>query len=134
MTRSAQLPLPCALVATTDPVARHKTADILARHGYAVAGPFTWADAIRWVEGSSHEVAVLEFASRNAECLQLARNLVAVQKPLVFYAEAEELGGVPAELKAVPFVSKPDREFTVLRLLSTMHNERLVRQLQGAWA
>ena len=36
---------------------------------------------------------------------------------------------MPVDLKGVPFIAKPDREFLVLKRLSTLHNERLMRRL-----
>ncbi|HEX2509279.1 MAG TPA: hypothetical protein VHK66_02055 [Microvirga sp.] len=130
MKNAVPVELPCACVVLNEPVLRVKIADVLTRYGYAIAGPFErWSDAAGFVGTGRPDAAVLDFSVREAECLKIARRLVSAAVPLVFYAAPEELKGVPADLKGVPFIAKPDREFLVLKRLSTLHNERLMRRL-----
>jgi hypothetical protein len=132
MRNAVPVELPCACVVLNEPALRVKVADVLTRYGYAVAGPFDrWSDAAGFVGTGGPDAAVLDFSGREAECLKLARRLISAGVPTVFYAAAEELKGIPVDLKGVPFVPKPDREFLVPKRLSTLHNERLMRRLLG---
>ena len=95
-----------------------KIADVLTRYGYVIAGPFERlrSDAAGFVGTGRPDAAVLDFSVREAECLE-HRPPAQPSAPvsLVFYPVPEELKGGPADLKGVPFIAKPDREFLSIK-------------------
>ena len=130
MKNAVPVELPCACVVLNEPVLRVKIADVLTRYGYAIAGPFELVGRRglrRDRQARRGGPRLFRPGGRMPEDRPPARLRRAV--PLVFYAAPEELKGVPADLKGVPFIAKPDREFLVLKRLSTLHNERLMRRL-----
>ncbi len=125
-----QVPLPLAFVAVEEKAARAKVGGVLGRYGFSLAGPHdSWPEAAAWLDQNTPHVAVVEFLSRNSDALRICRALTASDIPTVLYSTRDEQLGLPAELKGVPFLVMPDKEFMVLKHLATLHNERLMRRL-----
>jgi len=76
--------------------------------GFAVAGPFlSCADALRWLEHNTPEVAVLDVSLRDVSSLPIALTLKERNTPFAIYSGLPFTPGLPNELQGVPWLEKP---------------------------
>jgi len=83
--------------------------------GFAVAGPFSaCADALRWLEEVTPDLAVLDALLTDGPCLELARELQRRDIPFVVHSVAAAFVDCPAELDGAPWIEKPSPAETVV--------------------
>jgi DNA-binding response OmpR family regulator len=76
--------------------------------GFSVAGPFpSCADALRWLEHNTPEVAVLDVSLRDGTSLLIAHELKVRATPFAVYSGLPFTASLPEEFKDVPWLEKP---------------------------
>jgi DNA-binding NtrC family response regulator len=81
-------------------------ADDLEVQGYGTAGPFTCAAALKWIEGNTPDVAILDVGLQSGLCVQLARELRRRTVPLIVYSAYDQSLALP-EFRNVPWIPMP---------------------------
>jgi len=76
--------------------------------GFSVAGPFpSCAEALRWLECNTPQVAVLDVSLRDGSSLPIARKLKGRNTPFAVYSGLPCTAPLPEELQDVPWLEKP---------------------------
>ena len=76
--------------------------------GFCIAGPFlSCADALRWLEHHTPQVAVLDVLLKDGTSLLVAQELKERNTPFAIYSGLPFTPGLPAELQGVPWLEKP---------------------------
>jgi DNA-binding response OmpR family regulator len=89
--------------------------------GFDVAGPFTAnADAVRWLERSRPEFAILDVVLKDGPCLKLAKELKDRRVPFAIYSGLPKAKQLPPELEDVPWLEKPASRASLVKILSEM--------------
>jgi DNA-binding response OmpR family regulator len=76
--------------------------------GFSVAGPFlSCADALRWLEHNTPQVAVLDLLLRDGTALPIAHELRRRNTPFAVYSGLPFTASLPDEFGDVPWLEKP---------------------------
>jgi DNA-binding response OmpR family regulator len=76
--------------------------------GFSVAGPFpSCADALRWLEHNTPEVAVLDISLTDGTSLPVAHELKGRSAPFAIYTGLPFTANLPDEFQGVPWLEKP---------------------------
>jgi DNA-binding response OmpR family regulator len=79
--------------------------EALRQAGYTVAGVFAASStALEWLENGRADAAVLDFCLRDGECVQLLRELLSREVPIVLHSSFNKL---PDEFQELPRILKP---------------------------
>jgi two-component SAPR family response regulator len=115
---------PCCLIVEDQALIGLSLEAYLEENGYQVAGPFlTNADALRWLERHTPELALLDVILKDGPCLELARLLKSRGVPFAIYSGLKPQG-VPPELEEVPWLQKPVGRADLARVLAEL-SERI---------
>jgi DNA-binding response OmpR family regulator len=112
---------PCCLVAEDQALLGLALEAYLDEAGFEVAGPFTGnADAVRWLERSQPEFAIVDVVLKDGPCLKLAKELKNLGVPFAIYSGLPKAEPLPPELQDVPWLEKPASRETLVQVLSAM--------------
>ena len=76
--------------------------------GFSVAGPFlTCAEALKWLEHNTPQVAVLDVSLRDGTSLPIAHALKERNTPFAIYSGLRLSAGLAIKLQGVPWLEKP---------------------------
>jgi len=76
--------------------------------GFSVAGPFlSCADALRWLENNTPQMAVLDVSLRDGTSLLIAKELKERNTPFAVYSGLPITTSLPKEFQDVPWLEKP---------------------------
>ncbi len=76
--------------------------------GYELAGPFrSNAEALAWLDGSTPDLAILDYKLHDGLCIDLARTLRKRDVPFVIYSGDRQAAGMPEEFDGAPWIEKP---------------------------
>lgn len=107
-----------ALIVEDEAIIAMSLEDGLADAGFVISGSFlACADALRFLEHTVPDVAILDAVLSDGPCLDLARELRARGVPFLIYSGAEEFRDHAPELKGVPWLEKPAPLQTVLKCI-----------------
>ncbi|WP_371826981.1 response regulator [Microvirga sp. VF16] len=106
MARSSAAGRPCALLVESNAAIGMYLADDLEDQGYAVAGPFTCAGAMKWLATDTPDIAVLDVDLQSGSCVGMARELKQRKVPIIVYSPHEQKHALP-EFQQMPWVSIP---------------------------
>jgi DNA-binding response OmpR family regulator len=99
---------PCCMIVEDQALIGMSLEAFLEDAGFAVAGPFpSCADALRWLEHNTPEVAVLDVSLRDGSSLPIAHMLKERNTPFAVYSGLPFTTSLPDELKDVPWLEKP---------------------------
>jgi DNA-binding NtrC family response regulator len=99
---------PCCMIVEDQMLIGMSLEAYLEDAGFSVAGPFlSCADALRWLEHNTPQVAVLDVLLKDGTSLLVARELKERHTPFVIYSGLPFTPGLPAELQGVPWLEKP---------------------------
>ena len=108
------------LLAEDDALISLDIQDELERAGHSVAGPFsTCAEAMRWLETNTPNIAVLDIQLRDGACVELARELMRLKVPFAVYSGEFQSATLP-EFKDAKWISKPARPQSLLKALAEL--------------
>jgi len=99
---------PCCMIVEDQALIGMSLEAYLEDAGFTVAGPFpSCADALRWLEHNTPQVAVLDVSLRDGTSLPIARTLRGRNTPFAIYSGLSFTANLPEELKEVPWLEKP---------------------------
>jgi DNA-binding NtrC family response regulator len=100
--------VPCCLIVEDQALIGMSLEAYLEDAGFDVAGPFpSCADALRWLEHNTLQVAVLDVSLRDGTALPIAHALKERNTPFAVYSGLPFTASLPEELKDVPWLEKP---------------------------
>ncbi len=100
--------VPCCMIVEDQALIAMSLEAYLEDAGFAVAGPFpSCADALRWLEYNTPQVAVLDVSLRDGSSLPIAQALKERNTPFAVYSGLPFTASLPEELKDVPWLEKP---------------------------
>jgi DNA-binding response OmpR family regulator len=99
---------PCCMIVEDQALIGMSLEAFLEDAGFSVAGPFlSCADAIRWLEHNTPEVAVLDVSLRDGTSLPIAHELKGRGTPFAVYTGLPFSASLPVEFRDVPWLEKP---------------------------
>ena len=99
---------PCCMIVEDQMLIGMSLEAYLEDAGFSVAGPFlSCADALRWLEHNTPQVAVLDVLLKDGTSLLIAQELKGRNTPFVIYSSLPFTPGLPAELQGVTWLEKP---------------------------
>lgn len=99
---------PCCMIVEDQALIGMSLEAYLEDAGFSIAGPFLCcADALRWLEHNTPQVAVLDVSLRDGTSLPIAHELKGRNTPFAIYSGLPFTPGLPAELQGVPWLEKP---------------------------
>ncbi len=99
---------PCCMIVEDQALIGMSLEAYLEDAGFSIAGPFLCcADALRWLEHSPPQVAVLDVSLRDGTSLPIAHELKGRNTPFAIYSGLPFTPGLLAELQGVPWLEKP---------------------------
>jgi CheY-like chemotaxis protein len=106
--RSDVMTGPCCMIVEDQALIGMSLEAFLADAGFSVAGPFpSCADALRWLEHNTPQVAVLDVRLRDGTSLPIAQELKERNTPFAIYSGLPFTRGIPAEFQGAPWLEKP---------------------------
>ena len=100
--------VPCCMIVEDQALIGMSLEAYLEDAGFAVAGPFpSCADALRWLEHNTPQVAVLDVSLRDGTALPIAHALKERNTPFAVYSGLPFTSNRPDELQGVPWLEKP---------------------------
>jgi len=110
--------LPICLVVEDQALIGMALESYLEETGLAVAGPFpSCGEALRWLEGGTPVVALLDYQLKDGSCLDLTRHLRGLDIPFLVYSGYPQPREAPPEFSGVPWLEKPVARADLLRAL-----------------
>jgi DNA-binding NtrC family response regulator len=107
-TRVDVMTVPCCMIVEDQALIGMSLEAYLEDAGFAVAGPFpSCADALRWLEHNTPQVAVLDVSLRDGSALPIAHELKERSTPFAVYSGLRFTSSLPDELRDVPLLEKP---------------------------
>jgi DNA-binding response OmpR family regulator len=97
---------PCALIVESNAAIGLYLADDLEDHGYAPAGPFSCAGAIKWLATHTPDIAVLDVDLQSGPCVEMARELKRRNVRVIVYSAHEQRYAL-SEFHNLPWVPLP---------------------------
>jgi DNA-binding response OmpR family regulator len=89
--------------------------------GYELAGPFrSNTDALAWLDGSTPDVAILDYKLHDGLCIGLARTLRKRGVPFVIYSGDRQAAEMPPEFEGAPWIEKPCPRQVFLDVLTAL--------------
>ena len=89
--------------------------------GYELAGPFrSNAEALAWLDGSTPDLAILDYKLHDGLCIDLARMLRKRDVPFVIYSGDRQMAGMPEEFDGAPWIEKPCARQVFLDVLTAL--------------
>ena len=99
---------PCCMIVEDQVLIGMSLEAYLEDAGFSVAGPFlSCADALRWLEHHTPQVAVLDVMLQDGTALLVAQELKERHTPFAIYSGLPFTPGLPDELQGVPWLEKP---------------------------
>ena len=99
---------PCCMIVEDQVLIGMSLETYLEDAGFSVAGPFlSCADALRWLEHHTPQVAVLDVLLKDGTALLVAQELKERHTPFAIYSGLPFTPGLPDELQGVPWLEKP---------------------------
>ena len=99
---------PCCMIVEDQMLIGMSLEAYLEDAGFSVAGPFlSCADALRWLEHNTPQVAVLDVLLKDGTSLLVAQELKGRNTPFAIYSGLPFTPSLPAELQGVPSLEKP---------------------------
>ena len=99
---------PCCMIVEDQALIGMSLESFLEDAGFSVAGPFpSCADALRWLEHNTPQVAVLDVSLRDGTSLPIAQTLKGRNTPFAVYSGLPVTRSLPEELQGVPWLEKP---------------------------
>jgi DNA-binding response OmpR family regulator len=99
---------PCCMIVEDQALIGMSLEAFLEDAGFSVAGPFlSCADALRWLEHNTPEVALLDVSLRDGTSLPIAHELKGRNTPFAVYSGLPFTRNLPDELQGVPWLEKP---------------------------
>jgi CheY-like chemotaxis protein len=76
--------------------------------GYELAGPFrSNSEGLAWLDGSTPDLAILDYKLHDGLCIELARTLRSRGVPFVVYSGDRQALDLPPEFEGAPWIEKP---------------------------
>jgi DNA-binding response OmpR family regulator len=95
--------------------------------GYELAGPFrSNTEALAWLDGSTPDLAILDYKLHDGLCIDLARILRKRDVPFVVYSGDRQAAVVPEEFDGAPWIEKPCPRQVFLDVLTTLVPQKAV--------
>ena len=114
---------PCVLVVESDVIIGMSLADDFEDRGYQVAGPFTCAGALRWLETSTPHAAVLDVDLQSGTCVELARKLRGRGIRFLVFSSHNQ-GSALEEFRDVPWIPMPAPFETLTNAVGTLNQHQ----------
>jgi len=93
----------------------------LEQTGFKIAGLFpTNEKALRWLEGGTPDLALLDLMLADGPCVLLARELKRRGIPFAIYSALPRREDAPPELRGVPWLEKPVQREIVAKTLENL--------------
>ncbi len=126
---------PCCMIVEDQALIGMSIEASLEEAGFIVVGPFmSNAQALKWLEGNTPDVAVLDLMIKDGTSLEIARELKNRGVPFAIYSGLPPKEDCPLELRNAPWLEKPvSREALVgvLEKLAGLKDERALLQPSG---
>jgi DNA-binding response OmpR family regulator len=107
--------IPTAMVVEDEAIIAMSLEDGLSDKGFQVVGPFSaCVDALKALESTTPDLAIVDAVLSDGPCLELARELRRRGVPFMIYSGAAAFDEHASELDGVPWVEKPSSFETVL--------------------
>ena len=107
-TRVDVMTVPCCMIVEDQALIGMSLEAYLEDAGFSIAGPFpSCADALRWLEHNTPEVAVLDVSLRDGTSLPIAQELKERSTPFAVYSGLRFTASLPDEFRDVPWLEKP---------------------------
>jgi DNA-binding response OmpR family regulator len=95
--------------------------------GYELAGPFrSNTEALAWLDGSTPDLAILDYKLHDGLCIDLARILRERDVPFVVYSGDRQAAAMPEEFDGAPWIEKPCPRQVFLDVLTTLVPQKAV--------
>ena len=99
---------PCCMIVEDQALIGMSLEAYLEDAGFSIAGPFpSCADALRWLEHHTPQVAVLDVSLRDGTSLPIAQELKERNTPFAVYSGLPFTANLPDEFREVPWLEKP---------------------------
>lgn len=99
---------PCCMIVEDQALIGMSLEASLEEMGFRIEGPFmSNAQALRWLESETPDVALLDFMIKDGTSLEVARALKSRGIPFAIYSGLSPRVDCPLELRGVPWLEKP---------------------------
>ena len=112
---------PCCMIVEDQALIGMSLEAFLEDAGFSVAGPFlSCADALRWLEHNTPEVALLDVSLRDGTSLPIAHLLNVRNTPFSVYSGLPFTSNLPDDLQGVPWLEKPVPREELTRTIASL--------------
>ena len=124
---------PCCMIVEDQALIGMSLEAFLEDAGFSVAGPFlSCADALRWLEHNTPEVALLDVSLRDGTSLPIAHELKGRNTPFAVYSGLPFTRNLPDELQGVPWLEKPAPREELTATIASLGEQMLERRIGTA--
>ncbi len=124
---------PCCMIVEDQALIGMSLEAFLEDAGFPVAGPFlSCADALRWLEHNTPEVALLDVSLRDGTSLPIAHELKGRNTPFAVYSGLPFTRNLPDELQGVPWLEKPAPREELTATIASLGEQMLERRIGTA--